>query len=118
VVLDVETSELQTFGMSGEIEKVAAFCSGLSRLVRVAYEAGPTGNGYETATGSASISLSPRAGSRQPRRRETHGLEASPAMPQLVSCQPDQFPDGSCDALEGARRRRRCLRQGARRLVV
>jgi len=36
---------LQTFQMAGETEQAAAFCVGLPRPVRVAYEAGPTGYG-------------------------------------------------------------------------
>jgi transposase len=44
-VLDGETGQLQAFAMSGENAKVAAFCAGLPRPVRVAYEAGPTGYG-------------------------------------------------------------------------
>ena len=44
-VLDAETGQSQTFAMSGETAKVAAFCAGLPRPVRVAYEAGPTGYG-------------------------------------------------------------------------
>ena len=44
-VLDAETGQLQTFAMSGENMKAAAFCAGLPRPVRVAYEAGPTGYG-------------------------------------------------------------------------
>jgi transposase len=44
-VLDAETGELQCFAMSAENTKVAAFCAGLARQVRVAYEAGPTGYG-------------------------------------------------------------------------
>ena len=44
-VLDAETGQLQTFAMSGENTKAAAFCAGLPRPVRVAYEAGPTGYG-------------------------------------------------------------------------
>jgi transposase len=44
-VLDAETGQLQTFTMSGETEKAAAFCAELPRPVRVAYEAGPTGYG-------------------------------------------------------------------------
>ena len=44
-VLDAETGQLQCFTMSGETEKVAAFCEQLPRPVRVAYEAGPTGYG-------------------------------------------------------------------------
>ncbi len=44
-VLDAETGQLQTFQMSGESEKAAAFCAALPAPVRVAYEAGPTGYG-------------------------------------------------------------------------
>src|SRR5213595_1126419 len=44
-VLDAETGQLQTFTMSGESGPAAAFCAGLPRPVRVAYEAGPTGYG-------------------------------------------------------------------------
>jgi transposase len=44
-VLDAETGQLQTFSMSGETATAAAFCAGLPRPVRVAYEAGPTGYG-------------------------------------------------------------------------
>ena len=44
-VLDAATGELAFFGLSGETEKAAAFCAGLRRPVRVAYEAGPTGYG-------------------------------------------------------------------------
>ncbi len=44
-VLDAETGQLQCFTMSGESEKAAAFCAGLPRPVRAAYEAGPTGYG-------------------------------------------------------------------------
>jgi len=44
-VLDAETGQLQTFQMSGDAVAAAAFCAGLPRPVRVAYEAGPTGYG-------------------------------------------------------------------------
>ena len=44
-VLDVETGELQHFGMRADISEAAGFCAGLPRPVRVAYEAGPTGYG-------------------------------------------------------------------------
>jgi transposase len=42
-VLDAETGQLQTFSMNGDAGEAAAFCAGLPRPVRVAYEAGPTG---------------------------------------------------------------------------
>jgi transposase len=44
-VLDAETGQLQTFGMSGDTDGAAGFCAGLPRPVRVAYEAGSTGYG-------------------------------------------------------------------------
>ncbi len=44
-VLDAETGELQTFSMGGGSAGAGAFCAGLARPVRVAYEAGPTGYG-------------------------------------------------------------------------
>ncbi len=43
--LGAETGELATFAMGGESKAAAAFCAGLPRPVRVAYEAGPTGYG-------------------------------------------------------------------------
>jgi transposase len=44
-VLDAETGEIAFFGLSGDTDQAAAFCAGLPRPVRVAYEAGPTGYG-------------------------------------------------------------------------
>jgi len=42
-VLDAETGELQFFTLGGEVAEAAGLCAGLSRPVRAAYEAGPTG---------------------------------------------------------------------------
>jgi transposase len=44
-VSDADSGELQVFAMSGENAPTAAFCAGLPRPVRVAYEARPTGYG-------------------------------------------------------------------------
>lgn len=44
-VLDAESGELRTFRMNGDAKEATAFCAGLPRPVRVAYEAGPTGYG-------------------------------------------------------------------------
>ena len=44
-VLDAETGELSRFQMIGDAAGRPAFCAGLPRPVRVAYEAGPTGYG-------------------------------------------------------------------------
>jgi transposase len=44
-VLDVETGEVRSFRLPGDVLEAAGFCSGLVRPVRVTYEAGPTGYG-------------------------------------------------------------------------
>ena len=44
-VLDVETGEVRSFRLPGDVLEAAAFCSGLGRPVRATYEAGPTGYG-------------------------------------------------------------------------
>jgi transposase len=44
-VLDADSGELRTFRMNGDVGEAAAFCAGLPRPVRAAYEAGPTGYG-------------------------------------------------------------------------
>src|SRR3954452_23349700 len=44
-VLDVESGELRSFRLPGDVTEAARFCSGLARPVRATYEAGPTGDG-------------------------------------------------------------------------
>ena len=66
-VLDVETGQLQTFAMSGENTKVAAFCAGLPRPVRVAYEAGPTGYGLARELSMRGVECVVAAPSKIPR---------------------------------------------------
>src|SRR3954449_10978443 len=44
-VLDVETGEVRSFRLPGDVAEAARFCSGLARPVRATYEAGPTGYG-------------------------------------------------------------------------
>jgi transposase len=66
-VLDAETGQLQSFAMSGEITKVAAFCSGLPGPVRVAYEAGPTGYGLARELAKRRIECIVAAPSKIPR---------------------------------------------------
>ena len=66
-VLDAETGQLQTFAMSGETAKVAAFCAGLPRPVRVAYEAGPTGYGLARELAKRGIECVVAAPSKIPR---------------------------------------------------
>jgi transposase len=66
-VLDAETGQLQTFAMSGESSKAAAFCAGLPRPVRVAYEAGPTGYGLARELAKRGIECIVAAPSKIPR---------------------------------------------------
>jgi transposase len=66
-VLDAETGQLQTFAMSGENTKAAAFCTGLPRPVRVAYEAGPTGYGLARELSKRGIECIVAAPSKIPR---------------------------------------------------
>jgi transposase len=66
-VLDAETGQLQTFAMSGETAKAAAFCAGLPRPVRVAYEAGPTGYGLARELAKRGIECIVAAPSKIPR---------------------------------------------------
>src|SRR3954470_11359272 len=44
-VLDVETGEVRSFRLPGDVSEAAGFCCGLARPVRATYEAGPTGYG-------------------------------------------------------------------------
>jgi transposase len=66
-VLDAETGQLQTFAMTGETAKVAAFCAGLPRPVRVAYEAGPTGYGLARELAKRGVECVVAAPSKIPR---------------------------------------------------
>ena len=66
-VLDAETGQLQTFGMGGETAKVAAFCAGLPRPARVAYEAGPTGYGLARELAKRGVECVVAAPSKIPR---------------------------------------------------
>src|SRR5258708_34760048 len=68
-VLDAESGELRTFRMNGDAGEAAAFCAGLPRPVRVAYEAGPTGDGLapELSQGPAEgVVVAPRQKPREP----------------------------------------------------
>jgi transposase len=67
VVLDGETGQLQAFAMTGEDTKAAAFCAGLPRPVRVAYEAGPTGYGLACELAKRGVECVVAAPSKIPR---------------------------------------------------
>jgi transposase len=66
-VLDVETGELQCFGMSGESAGAAAFCARLPGRVRAAYEAGPTGYGVARELAKRGVECVVAAPSKIPR---------------------------------------------------
>src|SRR5271167_3483305 len=66
-VLDAESGQLQTFAMGGEVTPAAAFCAGLARPVRVAYEAGPTGYGLARELAKRGIECIVAAPSKIPR---------------------------------------------------
>lgn len=66
-VLDAETGQLQTFALGGEDTTAAAFCAGLPRPVRVAYEAGPTGYGLARALVKRRVECVVAAPSKIPR---------------------------------------------------
>ena len=66
-VLDAETGQLQTFGMSGDTDGAAGFCAGLPRPVRVAYEAGPTGYGLARELAKRGVECVVAAPSKIPR---------------------------------------------------
>jgi transposase len=66
-VLDVETGELEWFGMGGDVVGAAGFCAGLPRPVRVAYEAGPTGYGLARELARRGVGCVVAAPSKIPR---------------------------------------------------
>ena len=54
-VVDAESGEMTVYRLPGETSAVLAFCAGLPRPARVAYEAGPTGYGLARALVAAGI---------------------------------------------------------------
>ena len=67
VVLDAESGELRTFRMDGDPVEAAAFCAGLPRPVRAAYEAGPTGDGLARELARRGVGCVVAAPSKIPR---------------------------------------------------
>src|SRR5437763_12663295 len=66
-VLDVDTGELQCFGIGGESTAAAGFCAGLPGPVRVAYKAGPTGYGLARELAKRGVECVVAAPSKIPR---------------------------------------------------
>lgn len=66
-VLDVETGELQFFGMTADIGRAAGFCAALPGPVCAAYEAGPTGYGLARELAKRGVGCVVAAPSKIPR---------------------------------------------------
>src|ERR1700729_2925923 len=66
-VLDAESGELRSFRMNGDAGDAAAFCAGLPRPVRAAYEAGPTGYGLARELAKRGVGCVVAAPSKIPR---------------------------------------------------
>ena len=66
-VLDADSGELRTFRMNGDVGDAAAFCAGLPRPVRAAYEAGPTGYGLARELAKRRVECVVAAPSKIPR---------------------------------------------------
>src|SRR6202171_4960530 len=66
-VLDVESGELRGVRMNGDAGEAAAFCAGLPRPVRAAYEAGPTGYGLARELARRGVECIVAAPSKIPR---------------------------------------------------
>lgn len=66
-VLDAETGELTWFTVGGDASEAAGLCAGLPGLVRVAYEAGPTGYGLARELTRRGVEVVVAAPSKIPR---------------------------------------------------
>ena len=74
-VLDAESGELRTFRMNGDVGDAAAFCAGLPRPVRAAYEAGPTGYGLARELAKRRVECVVAAPSKIPRASRGPGQD-------------------------------------------
>jgi transposase len=115
-VLDGETGQLQAFAMSGENAKVAAFCAGLPRPVRVAYEAGPTGYGLARELSMRGVECVVAAPSKIPRasgdRVKTDRRDAEHLVRLLLAgkLHPVRVPGDEEEALRDLVRAREAVR--------
>jgi len=115
-VLDAETGQLQTFAMGGETAKVAAFCAGLPRPVRVAYEAGPTGYGLAREVATRGVECVVAAPSKIPRgsgdRVKTDRRDAEHLVRLLLAgkLHPVRVPGDEEEALRDLVRAREAVR--------
>ncbi len=115
-VLDAETGQLQTFSMSGESEKAAGFCAGLSAPVRAAYEAGPTGYGLARELSKRRVECVVAAPSKIPRasgdRVKTDRRDAEHLVRLLLAgkLHPVRVPGDEEEALRDLVRAREAVR--------
>lgn len=115
-VLDAETGQLQTFAMSGEIDNAAAFCAGLPRPVRAAYEAGPTGYGLARELAKRRVACVVAAPSKIPRasgdRVKTDRRDAEHLVRLLLAgkLHPVRVPGDEEEALRDLVRAREAVR--------
>jgi transposase len=115
-VLDAETGELECFRMSGEIDSAAAFCAGLPRPVRAAYEAGPTGYGLARELARRGLQCVVAAPSKIPRasgdRVKTDRRDAEHLVRLLLAgkLHPVRVPGDEEEALRDLVRAREAVR--------
>jgi transposase len=115
-VLDAESGELKCFRMSGEVAAVAAFCAGLPKPVRAAYEAGPTGYGLARELAKRRVQCVVAAPSKIPRasgdRVKTDRRDAEHLVRLLAAGQlhPVRVPGDEEEALRDLVRAREAVR--------
>jgi transposase len=115
-VLDAETGQSQTFGMSGDSDGAAGFCAGLPKPVRVAYEAGPTGYGLARELARRGIECVVAAPSKIPRasgdRVKTDRRDAEHLVRLLLAgkLHPVRVPGDEEEALRDLVRAREAVR--------
>jgi transposase len=115
-VLDAETGELKCFRMSGETDSAAAFCAGLPRPVRAAYEAGPTGYGLARELAKRHVGCVVAAPSKIPRasgdRVKTDRRDAEHLVRLLLAgkLHPVRVPGDEEEALRDLVRAREAVR--------
>jgi transposase len=115
-VLDAETGELQFFALSGETGTAAAFCAGLPRPVRVAYEAGPTGYGLARELAKRRVGCVVAAPSKIPRasgervKTDRRDAELLARLLWAGKLHAVRVPDGEEEALRDLVRAREAVR--------
>ncbi|MCA1693825.1 MAG: IS110 family transposase [Actinobacteria bacterium] len=116
-VLDVETGELQVFGMSGDVGQAAGFCAGLPAPTRATYEAGPTGYGLARELARRGVGCVVAAPSKIPRasgdRVKTDRRDAEHLVRLLLAgkLHPVRVPGAEEEALRDLVRARDAVRQ-------